>query len=614
MIYQNNFTIFRYSIIFTFLFLFLNEALCMNFKIVADYFDKIEIENSRLKMTELLAELFKKASPREVNIIANFSLGLLRPPYQGMQFNFASKQLTYAIADVLDSTSDDITKKSKELGDLGKVLASGTWKVEKELTVLEVYDALSEFEKISGMGSQEEKMIFITQLFKKLEPSSAKYIARIILGTLRLGFSDMTIIDAYSWMEAGNKSLRARIEHAYNICADIGLIGQILKKDGMTAIDDMHIKVGIPIRPAAAERLATAQAVFEKLGPCIAQPKLDGFRLQIHIDNREKKHPIIKFFSRNLIDMSYMFPDLVDALKNLQVDELIVEGEAIVFDPNTGSFLPFQETVKRKRKHGIEQAVSEFPLQVYMFDLLYVNGTSYLNNAHKTRRKELTNIFKNLSQDRIQVIDEVEINNVQELEHYFMKNIGAGLEGLVVKKPGSHYQPGKRNFNWIKLKRQEEGELADTIDCVILGYYAGRGKRAQFGIGAFLVGIYNKSKDMFQTIAKIGTGLSDKEWIELKEKCDTIAVDEQPKFVECAKELIPDVWVAPEIVCSIRADEITLSPIHIAGKTKEKLGYALRFPRFVVYRSDKSAQQSTSIQEIEELFELQFQKEKRKKR
>ena len=178
----------------------------------------------------------------------------------------------------------------------------------------------------------------------------------------------------------------------------------------------------------------------------------------------------------------------------------------------------------------------------------------------------------------------------------------------MVKKPDAIYQPGKRNFNWIKFKRQEEGRLEDTIDCVILGYYAGAGKRAAFGIGSFLVGIYNKKEDCFETIAKIGTGLKDEGWKELKKKCDEIKVSAKPKNIVCAKELYPDVWVHPEIVCLIRADEITLSPLHTAGKTKEHLGYALRFPRFMGYRSDKGPEESTTIKEIKRLYEDQFVK------
>ena len=308
--------------------------------------------------------------------------------------------------------------------------------------------------------------------------------------------------------------------------------------------------------------------------------------------------------------MSHMFPDLTKALLELDVDDIICEGEAIGYDPNTGVFLPFQETVKRKRKHGIEAAIVEFPLKVFIFDVLYLNGKQLLDASHEQRRKKLEQLVKRIKHEDVHIIEEVAITTAKDLEDYFVATVAQGLEGLVVKRPDAVYQPGKRNFNWIKLKRKEEGHLEDTIDCVILGYYSGAGKRAAFGIGAFLVGVYNKKEDVFQTVAKVGTGLKDEEWKELKKKCDAVAVKTQPRNVECAKGLTPDVWTAPEIVCVVRADEITLSPVHAAGKTKEELGLALRFPRFMGYRPDKGPLEATTVKEIKRLYEDQFAKKK----
>lgn len=570
-------------------------------------FSHIERENSRLAMTQSLAQLFKQSTPAEAAKLAYLSLGELNAPYIGTQFALAEKNLIKTVAHLLKTDEKEVAKQAKTLGDIGLVLEQGTWKTKEQLSVVDVYNALVHIEHISGTGSQEGKIAALSDLLASLDPLSAKYVARMVIGKLRLGFSDMTIIDALSWMEAGDKSLREPLEHAYNICADIGLIARTLKEGGIKAIKEMKIHLGIPIRPAAAERLPTAKAVFEKLGPCVAQPKLDGFRLQVHVDNSSGK-PQIHFFSRNLLDMSPMFPDLTQAFKELDVKELIVEGEAIVYDAETDSFLPFQETVKRKRKHGIEEMVEEFPLQFFAFDLLYLNGESYLDKPHYERRKKLTSIFKSVKSESLRVDDEVEITSVKQLENYFAENIAAGLEGLVVKRPDAIYQPGKRNFNWIKLKREEEGHLEDTLDCVILGYYAGKGKRAKFGVGAFLVGVYNKNEDRFESVAKIGTGMTDAEWHDLKKRCDKLKVKEQPHNVVCAKELFPDVWVSPELVCSIRADEITMSPLHAAGKTAEKLGYALRFPRFMGYREDKSATDATEVYEIQRLYEDQFKK------
>lgn len=577
----------------------------MKYKELAQSFYLIELESSRLAMTQLLADLLHEATPVEAEIICNISMGQLHAPYIGTQFNLAEKNIIKVIADILKTDEKQIADQAKTVGDLGIVIEAGHWQSVQEPTVTQVYQSLVTIEQISGTGSQDEKNKALKELLLSLDQRSAKYVVRIILGTLRLGFSDMTLIDALSWMQAGDKSLRHTIEHAYNVCADIGRIARLLKEQGIEALKHMEPEVGTPIRPAAAERLPTPHAIFEKLGPCIAQPKLDGFRLQIHYD-RTQNPPLIKFFSRNLIDMSQMFPDLAQAIEQLPVQNIIAEGEAIVFDHNSNTFLPFQETVKRKRKHGIEKAIEDFPLQFFMFDILYLNGKSMLGLSHQTRRAQLLELCNHLPTTTLSVIEEKKIQSGKELDDYFAQNISAGLEGLVVKRPDAVYQPGKRNFNWIKLKRSEEGHLEDTVDCVILGYYAGSGKRASFGIGAFLVGIYNPEQDCFETVAKIGTGLKDLDWVELKAKCDARAVVQKPKNVSCAPELYPDVWVNPEVVCVVRADEITVSPLHTAGKTEHHLGYALRFPRFVSYRSDKSALEATTAQEIKHLYQDQF--------
>jgi DNA ligase 1 len=593
----------------------LNFRISMKFIDVAKKFDEIEAVSSRTKMTELLAELFKKATPNQAAIIAYLTLGELNPTYIGTQFNFASKSMIKVLAKFLALSESNVKAKMAKLGDLGLLVQEYDIRGPGEqLSVSQVENELQEFLKISGEGSIEKKERKLLDIFNNLDAVSIKYVIRIILGKLRLGFSDMTLLDAFSWMAVGDKSIRKDLETAYNMCADIGMIVKILKEDGIGSLKKGKIIPGVPVRPASAERMPSAKAIINKLGTCVAQPKLDGFRLQVHL-NKTKSKPEVHFFSRNLQDMSYMFPDLKKAVLDLNVKTLVVEGEAIAVDTQTGTFLPFQETVKRKRKHDIAQVSKDFPLKLYFFDLLFLNGKSLLDDTHKERRKEIKKIFepaKIKKQDTLFLIEEKIIDKPEELEEYFYDNISQGLEGLVVKKIDSVYQAGKRNFNWIKLKREETGSLDDTIDCVILGYYPGKGKRASFGIGALLVGIYNKKKDNFQTIAKIGTGLTDSGWREVKKKCDEFKVINKPKNVECAKELYPDVWVTPEIVCMIRADEITLSPLHTAGQTDDFEGYALRFPRFMGYRDDKSANDATDIKEIEELFSIQF-KDKSKK-
>lgn len=585
----------------------------MKFSFVAEVFSAIESESSRTIITQQLAQLFAAATVEESSFLAHFCLGQLYPPYVNKTMNLADKSVVRALAALVGKPVAVVADEVKQLGDCGSYLLQERYEQRsfdtEEVSVLSVAEALHAILEVSGVGSQEQKEQLLVELLRKLSPCAGCYVVRSIVGSLRLGFSDMTMLEAYSWMIAGDKRWKNLLEHAYNVNADIGTVLYTLKRGGIEAIRGASMVPGIPVRPAAAERLADSQAVFDKLGVCVAQPKLDGFRVQIHRWRDANGQMHNRFFSRNLHDMSLMFPDLVDALDGIAVDSVIMEGEAIVHDRLTGTFLPFQDTVKRKRKHGVDEAAAELPLTLYIFDLLQLNGQSFLDVSHEERRVQLAALLPAVG--TVRLIEEESIESAEQLALYFEHAMSTGLEGIVVKNSQAIYQPGKRNSNWIKLKRQERGEIADTIDCVILGYYAGAGRRTQLGIGAFLVGIYNPVADRFETIAKVGTGLADDEWKELRGRCDAAVVGECPHNVWCPVSLIPDVWTAPVIVCSVRADDITRSPLHTAGKTERTPGYALRFPRIMGYRPDKDAAQATCVAEIEQLYLIQDLKHKK---
>jgi DNA ligase-1 len=192
-----------------------------------------------------------------------------------------------------------------------------------------------------------------------------------------------------------------------------------------------------------------------------------------------------------------------------------------------------------------------------------------------------------------------------EIRKFLQQQISHGLEGIVVKRADAPYVPGRTKFAWVKLKWEgaaKSGGLLDTVDCLVMGTYAGRGKRAGFGVGAFLVGVLSNLRNLsslrYLTISKIGTGLTDEQWKELKVKSEKLKVKNQPREYEVPKELTPDVLLKPELVVEIQADNITKSPLHTAG-------YALRFPRLVRYRPDKRADQVTTVEEIKELYDLQ---------
>jgi DNA ligase-1 len=334
----------------------------------------------------------------------------------------------------------------------------------------------------------------------------------------------------------------------------------------------------------------------------VAQYKYDGLRAQIHKDGQR-----VTIFSRNLENQSHMFPELIaGTLRQIQAERVILDAETLAYNVTSEEFLPFQETTRRRRKHDIEALAQQLPLKAFVFDILYKDGVSLLDSPLLERLKILQETMRP-SDDILMLTASHTVEDARDLTLLFDEAISKGLEGLVVKKPESRYEAGARNFNWVKLKRHSAGALNDTIDCVLLGYLFGRGKRAALGAGSLLVGLYDPEQDLFVTVTKIGTGLSDKQWRSIRERTQGLEVDHRPARVWSLIE--PSVWVEPQLVLEVLADEITRSPIHTAGKVGTEPGYALRFPRLVSFRErDKQPEDATTVQELIELYQSQGKK------
>jgi DNA ligase-1 len=331
--------------------------------------------------------------------------------------------------------------------------------------------------------------------------------------------------------------------------------------------------------------------------------------MQIHYDKGQFKplatqenlfadtSKMVKIFSRNLDNQTAMFPDIIEAVQKLAVKSIILDGEAVGYDSKTGKLLPFQETVTRKRKHGVGQQVDSVPIKVFVYDLLYLDGQNMIEKTFRVRRQALEKIFSKAKVEQLQLAEQEIVSDPKQLNELLRKYLNMGLEGVMCKKLSTPYQAGSRNFNWVKFKKNTQGDLVDTIDCLVMGYYAGKGKRSGFGIGAFLVGVPDE-KGQIGSIAKIGTGLTDEQWVEIRKRADKLTVKEMPTNYLVDKNLYPDSWVKSELVVEIMADEITKSPIHAYG-------LALRFPRLVRFRDDKVVNEATSKKELEKLFKLQ---------
>ncbi len=567
----------------------------MLFREFAEYLSKLEVISSRLEITALVSEMIEKMDKSEVNMGVYLTQGALGPVFDNREFSMAGKMVVRAIANAFGEEISVVESKYKQLGDAGEVVASfGDNNINQRLGLQEVYEKLKEIAYLEGTGSQEMKVSKLSDLVQKMSALEGKFVARMVMGKLRLGFSEKTIFDALSLLESGNKSLRKELDKVYQLYPDSGELVKAFKQKGVAGLKEIKVTVGVPIVPALCQRLNTYEEIVKNMKEVAIEPKYDGTRVQIHF-KRTQNGVFIKSFTRNLDENSAMLPELLEMFKFVKADDLILDCEAVGYNKKTGAILPFQETITRKRKHGVAEAAESVPLRFYCFDILYCNKQSLLDMPYSERRKILA---EQILSNEVLVADEfVQTTDPKKLEEVHGEYLKKGYEGAVMKMWNGHYLPGRQGWNWVKIKEAEgsSGKLVDTLDLVILGYYKGRGKRTSFGMGAFLVGILKG--EHYVSLAKIGTGLTDEEFKGLTERLSSNILQTKRENVLVEGALVPDVWVEPKVVVEIAADEITKSPSHLGG-------LALRFPRLVKFRDDRAVGDITTWDEVERIAKL----------
>lgn len=572
----------------------------MLFKEFADYLERLEKISSRLEIAKVLAELIEKMKPEEVDKGIYLTLGSLGPDFQNTEFNMAVKMILRSVAECSGLTETEAEKRYKAMGDLGILVETLEFKKETPVkhTIVEIFEKLKIMADEGGGGSQERKVARLTELMLTTSAIERKFIARMVLGKLRLGFSEKTIFEALSLVTSGGKTLRKELDTAFQIYPDSGYITRVVKEKGMSGLKNIKVKTGVPVVPALCQRLNNYKEIIDKMGAVAVEKKFDGTRVQIHykkLKNSKTQDFWVKTYTRNLEESSPMFPELFQMKDWVKAKEVILDCEAVGFDPKSGKILPFQMTITRKRKHEVSEKAKAIPLRFYAFDILNLDGKSLIEKPYFERRKILSQVISN---NQSLVPDEYFKTNdaleVQKMHDEFLKE---GFEGAVIKRWEGEYLPGRQGWNWVKIKEAEgaSGKLADTLDLVILGYYLGRGKRTDFGIGAFLVGL--RKGEAWVSLAKVGTGLTDEEFRDLKKRLDNKEVKSKPKDFLVSGTLIPDVWVEPSVVVEIAADEITKSPSHAGG-------LALRFPRLIRFRDDKGVKNATTWKEVEKIAKL----------
>ncbi len=579
----------------------------MDFSVLADAFERIEATTKRLEMMEYLVELFKATPPELIDKVVYLTQGKLYPDYVGVEIGVGEKLALRAIARATGLQQTEVEKMFKEIGDLGLTTEKAITNkkqitfFKEELTILRVYNTLDKMAKASGERSQDVKLRLLVGLLNDAEPEEARYIIRIVLGKLRLGVADYTVLDALAIAFTGTKDNRPYLERAYNISSDLGAVAKAVAEGGLEAVKRFRIEVGRPIRPMLAERLPTPEEIVQKIGgECAAEYKYDGERAQIH-----KEGEMVLIFSRRLENITSHYPDVIELVRtHVKAEKAILEGEIVAVDLDTGDFLPFQELMHRRRKYGIEEAMKRYPVSVFFFDVLFVDGEDYTVKPYRERRETLAKMLE--LDDRVQLTKLIYTSDPEEIEKFMEQAIQDGCEGLVVKDPDSVYRAGAREFLWIKLKREYRSELTDTLDLVMVGAFHGKGRRVGW-YGAYLLAAYDDESDMFRTVCKVGTGFTDEDLKMFTETLQPLKLERKHPRVDSKMEA--DVWFVPQIVIEVIAAEITLSPIHTAGfnAIKKGSGLALRFPKYTGrLRSDKRPEDATTVKELIEMYRKQL--------
>jgi DNA ligase 1 len=567
----------------------------------------MEQTSSRLALTEYLVALLKKTPSSIIDKVMYLIQGKLYPDYEGIELGVAEKMAIRAIASSSGKDQLQIEKIYQKTGDLGdaagEAMQSKTQSTlfSEPMTVERVYSTFDRVARTIGLGSQETKLRLISSLLNDATATEGRYIIKFVVGQLRLGIADYTVLDALAVAFTGEKANRQVLENAYNVSSDLGTVAKLLATQGLDAVRSMRISLFKPIRPMLAERIRTAEEALERMGGKAAvEYKLDGERVQLHKDKQ-----IVELYSRRLEKITSHYPDVAEAVKSIK-SEVILEGEVVAINSQTGEYLPFQELMHRRRKYGVEEAMENYPVVMNFFDVLYIDGKSKTELGYMDRRKILKKIIDAVRNDKVRLIEQTIAIKPEEIERFMATAIENGCEGVMIKLMSSMYRAGAREYAWVKLKREYRSDLADTLDLVIVGALHGRGRRTG-KYGALLLAAYDQKADLFQSVTKVGTGFTDVHLEQFYNELEKHVISQRHARVQTG--MVMDVWFEPNIVIEVIASEITLSPSHPAALNILRPGYglALRFPKFTgKIRDDKKPEDATSTEEILAMYKRQL--------
>ena len=554
----------------------------MKYDKLVKVYNELERTTKRLEKTEIIANFLKQIDKDEIKDIIHLLQGKVFADYDERKIGMSSRLILKVISNSTGIQQDKVERVWKEAGDLGKVAEQLIRKrqqltlAKEELTIKKVIDNIKKLATFEGEGTVDRKIALISELINSAEPEEARFIVSTILEELRIGIAAGIIRDALAKLFNINVD---EIEHSYNLTTDYGEVAETLKDKGIIALSKISLKPGIPVKSMLSVLVMNVNESFDSVGkPAQFEEKMDGFRVSIHKDKE------IKIFTRNLENVTKQFPDIIDYLKNVKAKNFIIDCEAVAYDKKFLKHLPFQNISQRiKRKYDIKELADKFPVEVNVFDIIYYNDKSLMNEPLHVRRRILEKIIKH-DKGRIVLTKKLITDDENKATKFFKQSLKDGNEGVMIKNINSHYIPGRYVNGWVKLKN-----ILEPLDLVIVKSEFGNGKRSKW-LTSYTIAC--KDEDNLLEIGKVSTGI--------KEKGEDLTYEDMTKLLkplvisEKGKEII----VKPKIIIEVGYEEIQKSPSYSSE-------FALRFPKIKSLRKDKSLNEINTIKDILKIYNSQ---------
>ncbi len=576
----------------------------MKYSVLVGVYERLEATSKRLEKTFILSEFLRTAD--NLDKVMLLVQGRVFPNWDQRELGMAARLLVKALSVATGASLEKIESVWKETGDLGMVASELTKKksqvalFSQPLIVQKVFDNLQKIAGMEGAGTVDRKVQLVAELLTSASPAEAKYIVRTILGELRVGLGEGTVRDSIVWAFFGEKArvnynketnelvlsdeeradyvkYVSYVQEALDVVNDFGEVAK-LAKEGVSGLQNVSLKIGKPVKVMLFQKAKDIKDAFENVGrPAACEFKYDGFRLQIH------KFSKIKLFTRRLEDVTAQFPDVVQRISKNVNGDCIIDAEVVGFDLKSKKYLPFQSISQRiKRKYDIEDMSRKFPVEVNVFDVLFCDGKNLLKVPFIERRKILEKIITQVPFE-IKLAEEIITDDDSVADDFYKSSLSAGNEGIMMKNLQGIYKPGSRVGFGMKVK-----PTMDTLEVVIVGAERGEGKRGQW-LASFVIAVRDPETNEFVEVGRVGTGIKEK--VEEGVSFEQLTQLLQPLIIE---EKGREIKVKPEIVIEVDYEEIQKSPTYSSG-------YALRFPRLVKLREDRSPEDINTVDDIRDL-------------